>query len=242
MKLWEYFPRIVCISLLRREDRWQECLTEMDANNIPRDKVERFAGYDHPTSGHEGCTRSHRMLLRQIAEGEHERVLILEDDFAAVTRSRLLAAGFTDPNNPVWRCHCDLLQGLGDLNTRFNCLVPWLPSEWDVLYLGGSFQEMPISRFNKHVIRCGGMMTTSSYGITKQFAKKWTEAADAATGGDLEKWIGPIDLFFSSLSHANRFYVVQPRLIFQRASKSDISGETNSYLFSMTDPVGESHV
>jgi len=239
MKLWDYFSRIVCINLDRRTDRVVECLAEMDANHIPHDKIERFSGFDHPTSGHEGCTRSHRMLLREIADGPHERVLILEDDFAAVTKSRLIQAGFK-PEQEVWKTHCSILGGMGDLNARFNCLSPWLPSEWDVLYLGGSFQEAPISRLNKHVIRCGGMLTTSSYGITRAFARKWTEAADAE--GDLDHFIGPIDLFFCRLSHANNFYVIQPRLIFQRQSKSDLDGGNHSRLFDMTDPVGESKV
>ncbi len=240
MKLHEFFQRIVLINLDRRRDRLDECYSEMDANNIPRDKVERFAGHDHPTSGHCGCTRSHRMLLRQIAQGDADRVLILEDDFAAVTRARLLAAGFTDPNNPVWKTHCELLQGLGDLNVRFNCLIPWLPSEWDCLFLGGGYAENPIGRFNKHVVRCAGMKGTGSVGVTKEFAKKFTEAADAE--GDLEHHVGPIDDFYSRFSKSGRHYVLQPRLVFQRESLSDISGQKTSYLYLGTDPVHENSI
>lgn len=236
MKLADYFDRIVCISLLRREDRWQECLSEMDVNNIPRDKVERFIAYDHPTSGHCGCSRSHRMLLREIANGDAKRVLILEDDFAAVTRARLLLAKFTE-GNPVWICHNSLNSGLGDLNQRFNCLTPWLPSEWDCLFLGGGYGENPISRFNKHVVKCAGMKGTGSVGVTKEFARKFTEAADAE--GDLDHHVGPVDDFYSRFARQGNHYCVQPRLVFQRESLSDISGQKTSYLFLGTDSTHE---
>lgn len=240
MKLWDYFPRIVCISLERRQDRWLECLAEMDANSIPRDKVERFIGFDHPTSGHIGCTRSHRMLLREIADGPHERVLILEDDFAAVTRKRLLLGGFTDPNNPVWKTHCSLNDGHGDLNVRFNCLTPWLPSGWDCLYLGGGYAENPISRLNKHVVRCAGMKGTGAAAVTREWAKAFTKAADAE--GGLEHFIGPIDDFYSRFSRTHSHYCVQPRMVYQRESLSDISGQKTSYLFLGTDSFHEAMV
>lgn len=237
MKLTDYFQRIYLINLKRREDRLLESIKEFHENGIENYTI--FEAYDNPSNGHAGCTRSHRMLLREIADGPHDRVLILEDDFAAVNLMRLRLAGFKE-GNPVWDTFMSLNNGTGDLNQRFNCLTPWLPSEWDCLYLGGSFKENPISRLNKHVIRCGGMLTTSSYGITREFAKKWTAEADAE--GDLDHFIGPIDLFFSKLSHANRFYVVQPRLIFQRQSVSDLDGGNHSRLFDMTDSAHESKV
>lgn len=236
MKLSDYFGRIVVINLRRRTDRWAECVLELANNHI---EAERFEAYDHPTSGHEGCTRSHRMLLREIAEGPHERVLVLEDDFAAVTRARLLLAKFTE-GNPVWICHNSLNSGLGDLNQRFNCLTPWLPSEWDVMYLGGSYAENPISRLNKHVVRCAGMKGTGAVAVTREWAKMFTAAADAE--GDLEHWIGPIDDFYSRFSKQHRHYALQPRLIYQRMSKSDIDGGTNSRLFDHTDSRHETMV
>ena len=238
MKLSDYFQRIVCINLDRRIDRWAECIEEAERNRMV---VERFSGFDHPTNGHAGCTRSHRILLRQIAEGPDERVLVLEDDFAAVTRARLAISGFKTTQS-VWKTHCSVLDGQGDLNQRFNCLIPFLPEKWDVLYLGAGYGEAPISRHNKHVIRCGSMKTTGSYGITRDFARKWTEIVDAQTGGSLENHPGCIDDVFGAMAKDHLFYVLQPRLIFQRKSLSDITGEENSYLYSMSDPTHENLV
>lgn len=239
MKLSDYFHRIVCINLDRRVDRWKECLIEMASNNM--EGVERFSGYDHPTHGHTGCTRSHRILLRQIAEGDAKRVLVLEDDFASVTRSRLALAGFR-PEQQVWKDQISVLDGQGDLNQRFNSLIPFIP-EFDVLYLGGGYAENPISRLNSHVIRCAGMKTTSSYGITKEFAKVWSDRVNVMAGSeDLDRHPGCVDDCFSAMSRDNRFYILQPRLIFQRLSPSDITGETNSHLYSMTDVLHQSRV
>jgi len=237
MTLNDYFGQVVVINLRRRMDRWTECVLELAKNNI---KADRFEAYDNPDNGHAGCTRSHRMLLRQIADGPHERVLILEDDFAAVTRSRLLLAGFTDPRNPVWQTHCSVEDGHGDLNQRFHYLTPWLPDSWDCLYIGGGYAETPLSRLNKHVVRCAGMKGTGAVGVTREWAKMFTAWADSE--GGLDHHIGPIDDAYSRFSRDKMHYVLQPRLVYQRKSPSDIDGGCNDRLFDHTDARHEAMV
>jgi hypothetical protein len=80
------------------------------------------------------------------------------------------------------------------------------------------------------------MQTTSSYGITRRFARKWTNMV----GDDLDKHPGAIDNLFGSFAKENRYYVLQPRLTYQIASQSDLTGRNNSYLMSMCDPTQES--
>lgn len=236
--LQNFFDKIFVINLHRRPDRWSDCVKELEAHGIPKEAVTRFDAFDHPTSGHEGCTRSHRMLLRQIADSDWEQVLILEDDFQVITTDVLRESGFKH-DNPVWQTFMSIPCG-NNLNTRFQYLSRFLPPKWDVIYLGGGYGEPPISRVNEYVIRCGFMQTTSSYGITREFARVWTDKIDASMGdSDLQKHPGPIDNVFGSLSHDHNFYVFQPRMIFQRKSPSDITGENNSYLYSMTDTTHE---
>lgn len=237
-----FFDRIFIMNLARRPDRWTDSVNELRESGISPSNVERFGAYDHPENGHQGCTRSHRVLIRNIADGPWGRVLVLEDDFQVITLEVLKSSGFR-PGSKVWETFSSILAGGGNLNDRFEAMAPYLPREWDVLYLGAGYGEPPISRLNEHVIRCGFMQTTSSYGITKEFAKTWTEKVDASVGGpNLERHPGPIDNVFGSMSKDHLYYVFQPRLLCQRKSKSDLDGETNSRINSMTDPVHESMV
>lgn len=231
-----YFDAVFLINLARRVDRLAESDKEAALNGF---WFVRWEAYDNPTNGHAGCTRSHRELLRHIANSNLNRVLILEDDFAAVTRSRLKLAGFK-PDQEVWRTHSSVGFGYGNIRDRFTILTPHLPEKWDCLYLGGGYAERPISRYNQHVIRCAGMKGTGSVGVTREFAQKFTEAADAE--GGLNHHIGPIDDFYSRFSRDGLHYCLQPRLIFQRESLSDISGQKTSYLFLGTDPTHEAMV
>lgn len=235
----KFFDRVYYINLDRRPDRKSECEEELKKHWI---EAERFSGFDHETSGHCGCSRSHRTLLRQIASDKSiKRALILEDDFQVVTLDVLKKGGFT-PGSPVWKSHASI-PASANLNHRFSYLARFLPRDWDVIYLGAGYGEPPISRANKHVIRCGFMQTTSSYGITREMAQKWSDRVDADMGSsDLSKHPGPIDNVFGGMAKDFNFYVFQPRLMFQRKSMSDITGESNSYLFSMTDPVAESSI
>lgn len=233
--LEQHFDACYCINLARRKDRWDESIAEISTHFGTRSGwVNRWNGFDHPTHGHSGCTRSHRELLRHIIKEGFKRVLILEDDFAVITLDRLKDKGFS-PGYQVWDTFCQINSGKGTLNERFGALAYHIPDQYDVLYLGAGYGEPPISRLNKYVIRCGFMQTTSSYGITGEFAKVWTDRIDTETGGDLEKHPGPIDNVFGGFAKDHLFYVFQPRLLYQRESMSDITGLSNNYLYSMTD-------
>lgn len=237
-----FFDKIFLINLRRRKDRLAESVLEFEANGISPFDVERFEAYDHPTSGTHGCTVSHRTLLRKIANGPWGKVLVLEDDFAVLTKSRLAAGGFGGVN-PVWTTFHTVLNGEGTLNQRFDYLAPFIPEKWDVLYLAAGYGEPPISRYNKHVIRCGAMKTTSSYGITREMARFLDERVTASQGSDdLETFPGHIDDLISESSHDHLYYVLQPRLLYQRKTFSDIEGKETCQLFSMSDPHHESMV
>lgn len=226
------------INLDRRKDRWDEMLYELIVLDLDYETVDRWQAYDSPGDGHYGCTRSHRELLAHVASGPWTSVLVLEDDCALVTKDRLKAAGFCEEQQ-VYRTHCSILNGEGNLVERFEALEPFLPPQWDVLYLGAGYGEPPISRYSQHCLRVGFMQTTSSYAISREFARKWTAEVNARYPS-LEQHPGPIDNLFGLFARRYHFYCLQPRLLFQGASLSDITRETNSYLFSMTDPVAES--
>ena len=139
MRLEQFFDKIVIINLKRRLDRMGECLSELEVAKIPLSSVRWFEAFDQPTNGHAGCTRSHREVIKRISEGVYgDRVLILEDDFAAI-HMELIKAGGWKPDGDVWKTFCKVLDGGGNMNDRFNFESQFVPENWDVLYLGASY-------------------------------------------------------------------------------------------------------
>lgn len=238
MRLEELFSAAFVINLKRRQDRISEFWDDWDKHSgCPEGFVKRWNAFDNPTNGHAGCTRSHRELLALIAHSTADRVLIMEDDSSIITQEVLYEAGFR-PGARVWNTWHSA-QG-SNLNERFDFLSAHLPDKWDVLYIGGGYGEPPISRYNKHVLRVGFIQTTSCYGVTREFARKFS--VELNQKGNFDWHPGPIDNTIGGFAKDNLFYCLQPRLTYQRNSFSDIAGTSNSYLNSMTDPVHENMV
>jgi len=242
MKFTDYFSKVFVINLDRRDDRLSECITEFFAAKIPMSMVSRWSAYEKSATPQSGGTHSHRDLLRHIATNKIPRALILEDDFAAITTKILTDAGHIR-GRKVLDTHCSVLDGNGTFVERFEALIPFLPPDYDFLYLGGGYGEPPISRYNKRVVQCGMMKGTHAYACTAESAARWTDWIDMKTGGDLDFNCGAADDMITGASHEGfKFYCLQPRLLYQRPSRSDLTGKDENYLDSMTNPDHESMV
>lgn len=171
----------------------------------------RVPAHDH-SDGNTGCTRSHRELLQQIVNGPWRRVLVLEDDFRAVP-------GF---------------------NSGFDALIPFVPATWDILYLGGHYGSKPLARINPHIVKIDTMLTTSSYGITPEFALKLTAAIDKDYPDINER--GPVDSLFSRYLPDHDAYICQPRLMVQRPGYSDLNNCFSDNVACMQDTSHEKMV
>lgn len=198
-----YFDRIFVINLDRRADRWEEVSKELARVGIERHQ--RFTGYDKPVNhegraaGNFGCTASHRGLLELIAHNRWPRTLILEDDALFVGA---LAA------------------------SQFSLAVSDIPETWDFLFLGGSYAENPKRRINERWIQTNGVMTTSSYGITWQMARKMAPYISGDVG---------IDSLYHKFQRENVSLMITPRLVVQRRSHSDIQERDCDNSMSMLD-------
>jgi hypothetical protein len=241
MKLTDFFDKIFVINLKRRPDRWAECIEEFLLAKIPLHAVERWEAIDNPLNGSEAGARSHRALMRHIAASGYKNVLILEDDFAAITKPILSANGFT-PDSRVMQTYCSVMDGTGTFAERFSFLLGWLPPHWELIYLAGGYAEKPFGRVNEHFLRVGKMKCCSSYAVTGDFARRFTAWLDEKTGGDLTYGLGQADDVLGLFSEQAIYLCLQPRLLYQRKSKSDLTGLTDSYLMSMTDPAHENMV
>lgn len=225
----DIFDAIYCINLDRSKERWKhvekECKrigiytrSNFDADD-PCAYVRRFSGYDF----HEwdrvpephlresmknalcGCSQSHAALYSIIAHLGHRHTLILEDDFEIL--------------------HDDFL-------ARFTKAWSEVPPDWDVVYLGAHYGDLPTERLSEHVIRAGYIKTTSSYAISHHHARLM--APIMAT-------CAPPDDTLSGLNPHCNAYVLHPTLIGQYENVSDIWGQRTNNTLCMTDPHHRNH-
>lgn len=236
MKFTKYFDRIFVINLDRRTDRWAECVAEFKTAKIPMDYVTRWSAYENAATPQSAGTHTHRDILRYITKNKVERSLILEDDFSAITTKMLTDAGHIK-GRKVLDTHCSIMDGNGTFAERFEAMMPFLPADYDFLYLGGGYGENAVRRYSRHVIQCNSMKGTHAYAVTGMAAAKWTAWIDYKTGGDLDFNCGAADDMITSASHDGfKFYCLQPRILTQRPSFSDLTNRMESYLDSMTNP------
>jgi hypothetical protein len=120
-----------------------------------------------------------------------------------------------------------------DFNDRFASMIGEVPEDWEMLYLGGHYAEKPLGRVSPHVIRMGRMMTTSSYAVTYEFARRVGPYIDGH---------GPIDTLYYG-SHLERpCYIFQPRLMVQREGFSEIQQRDMNNTICMEDSRHENMV
>lgn len=208
----KYFDQIIVINLKRRQDRWDHVVDQMKKLGIT--EYLRFEAYDKPidhngqASGNMGCTASHRAVMEIVQWEGWNRTLVFEDDFA-----------FCQDN----------AQGL------FEKMIPEVPNSWQCLYLGGHYmrKKESYSRVSPHVIRVDGMLTTSSFAYTKEFARA---VAPNLSG------VGPIDNLISGSHAAHETYILQPRIFVQYPNWSDLQEQHASNHQCMLDKQIENSV
>ena len=199
---YNYFSKVFVINLERRKDRRAQIADELA--RIGCTNYEWFVGHDRPVnhegrvSGNLGCTSSHRGILELAAHHRYATTLVLEDD-------AMFLAGFQDLFN---RCMCDA------------------PEKWDMLFYGGSYAEAPQSRYSPAWIRTNGLMTTSSYAITHEMARKMAPHISGDVG---------IDSLYHKFQRESLCYMATPRLVVQRPSYSDIQERDCDNSMSMLD-------
>jgi GR25 family glycosyltransferase involved in LPS biosynthesis len=200
--LERFFNQIFVVNLAHRTDRRTQITEALAAIGVTN--YEWFVGHCAPKnhegrpSANMGCTASHRGLLEIIAHRRWPKVLILEDD-----------AFF-----------------LENFHDRFSAAISDAPPSFDFLFLGGSYAETPKKRFNKHWIQTNGLMTTSSYGITCEMARKMAPHISGDVG---------IDSLYHQFQRDNLCYMMTPRLVVQRPSYSDIQERDCDNSMSMLD-------
>jgi GR25 family glycosyltransferase involved in LPS biosynthesis len=195
-----YFRKIFCINLDRRQDRWEQCQIDFKNNKIIN--VTRFSAIDGKTldnkssymhNGRIGCSLSHAQVLREMIKNKWEKILILEDD-----------ALFID-----------------DFYNKFIQSIPFIPDDFDMLYLGGSNRTPPLVKINEIISKTVDTLTTGAYAVSLQFAKNIISK--------IESLDDPVDVVYINNQRNFNCYIFNKHLIKQRPGWSDIESQHVDY-------------
>jgi len=194
-----YFDKVFCINRDSRPDRWEnfQKLIQQCELDVTRFRAHDGVLADGSFNGNYGCTASHRGILELICHHGWERTLIFEDDAEVVQPGRY--GDHTKNRLPVL--------------DQWNQILPEIPDNWDMLFLGGHYGSPPLRRLSKHVIRINTMLTASSYAVSLACARA---LAPHISG------IGPIDSLYGNFQPSLMALSIQPRLFIQYLNMSDL--------------------
>lgn len=136
----KYFDKIYYINLERRIDRNEQCVHELNKNNII---AERFNAIDYKEMNLEpwmGCLLSNLEIIKESKSSGFDCVLILEDDVVFVDK----------------------------LEELFIEYINQVPDNWDMLYLSGNHNQHcgnHINNISENVIKCTLTYSTHSFAV-----------------------------------------------------------------------------
>jgi len=198
------FDKIYCVNLNRRPDRWE--LAQQEFARVGLTAVERYeavdgASYDwsnvvsHLLVGELGLIETHINIIKEAIAKNYESILIFEDDVEFI-----------------------------DEFFRVNEYMEALPSDWDMLYLGGNHNYGPYpQQINEKVLKLNKTYTTHAIAIKSSLF----ETILAIT----EKRLKQIDVYYADLHNTHNVYGFTPNIAIQRTDFSDIQNRFVSYNF-----------
>jgi GR25 family glycosyltransferase involved in LPS biosynthesis len=197
----DYFDRIYCINLNRRRDKWLEVQKEFVKHSLI---VNRFQAIDASrlspmkiNAGAHGCLLSHDAVIDMARDDNLNSVLILEDDVV-----------FDD-----------------DFVTKFEMWYPQVPHDWDMLYLGGNHNGLPVEKISDNVGRVKEMYATHAYAVKDNLYKY---IADRLSNPNI-----CVDQCYAEIQKTANCYCFIPLLAFQKEGYSDVLNANVNYDFEL---------
>ena len=199
----KYFEKIFCINLDSRKDRWDESKQEFEKYNLKVERIPAISGKsmnlefpDEIREGAVGCSLSQLFALKLAKQYELNNFLLLEDD----------------------------IQFSSDLNDVFPEIIKQVPSDWDMLYLGGQhFHGMNLEKINENVFKCEYTLAAHSVAFNKTVFDRFINKLIDVTK--------PCDVHYAESHKEINAYVIIPHLTWQRGSYSDIENANVDYTF-----------
>tara|TARA_R110002051_G_scaffold181204_3_gene250682 strand:- start:1876 stop:2520 length:645 start_codon:yes stop_codon:yes gene_type:complete len=202
----EFFDKVFCINLDRREDRMLLAEEEFKKFNI---EFERFSAVDGNTlvkedyttnpnipGGAHGCRLSHARLVSMCKERSYKKALVLEDDVV-----------FSE-----------------DFEKNFTNYIKEIPENWDMFYLGGNHNfhmGQKLQMVSEHIGKCHTTFSTHAYAINESL---FDEAISVLSNGEKQ-----VDVYYSEIQKRRNVYALYPGVTNQRADYSDVLNENVDY-------------
>jgi GR25 family glycosyltransferase involved in LPS biosynthesis len=202
--LSNYFDKVYCVNLNRRPDRWEKVCKEFERIGI--DEVERYEAIDgkefdwttikyNPNLlvGELGLIETHINLIKEAKEKNYKSVLIFEDDVY-----------FTSEFD------------------KLDEYMAALPTNWDMIYLGGNHSYGPIPlNVNDKILKLTKTFTTHCIAIKDTLY----DTIIAMTEGRKKQ----IDVYYADLQNIYNVYGFTPNMALQTIDYSDIQNKHVNY-------------
>ena len=205
MNPFDKFDMIYYINLDKREDRKKQILEELTKMNINMNKVKRIPGIIHDI-GALGCSFAHLNALTDCDENNYNNCLILEDDFVFKFNKQ---------------------ETYNTLNNFWNSGKPW-----DILMFSGNIIKYKPTNL-QFLLKVNNGQTTSGYSVNKVFLpkllKNYKEGIDKFKKLNIKKNHVCLDIYWKKLQHSSNWYVLYPKLGYQRPGYSDIEKRNVEY-------------
>ena len=203
MILTDYFDRTFCINLDSRPDRWKDAQKEFTKHSFNVERVPGVEGakmnLDFPPEikeGAVGCALSQFFCIKYAKQLGLNSFLLLEDD----------------------------IQFDENINELFNQYITEVPSDWDMLYLGGQhFHGMNLQKVSEHVYKCEYTLSAHSVAFSNKVFNRFID--------NLINITKPCDVHYAESHKEINAYVIIPHLTWQRNTYSDIEKANVDYTF-----------
>ncbi len=218
MQLNKFFDRICYINLSKRLDRRRRMDQVLIDNDISAVRIHATEGnlwgwksdsYKPPLRGFEGmagCISTHISILRDAVRDNVQSVLIFEDD-------------------------CEFV---GHFQQKFDDWSENVPSDWDLLYLGGlNGVGEYVNGIDGHVVLVTEMTSTHAYAVNRRV---FTEVL-AAWFSNFPYLKDSVDGYLRTLQNTLKAYAFNPPMAWQRADHSDIQNGHRDYVDRFKQPL-----